>query len=55
MGASMIDRTVAELACLHPVTNVPEVLTVVPGTSWSAAARLVELLGLSGVRVEAAR
>ncbi|WP_234359422.1 MEDS domain-containing protein [Plantactinospora sp. BC1] len=119
------DRTVADLACLHPVSNVPDVLfrlyachpgdgaaalageldtlnhemfatalehadlnpvdgelvvragdlrfidhncltrlhdyaggrdaTAVLRTPWSAAARLVEMLGLSGVRVEAAR
>ncbi|MEQ4299865.1 MEDS domain-containing protein [Plantactinospora sp. B6F1] len=123
--AALGDRTIAELACLHPVSNVPDVLfrlyachpgdgaaalageldtlnhemfatalehadlspvggelvmragdlrfidhncltrlhdyagvrdaTAVLRTPWTAAARLVELLGLSGVRVEAAR
>ncbi|MDW5328020.1 hypothetical protein [Plantactinospora sp. KLBMP9567] len=51
MGVSIIDRRVAELACLLPVSNVPDVLF----QWWSGAARLVELLGLPGVRVEAAR
>ncbi|MEO3922558.1 hypothetical protein ABGB07_01540 [Micromonosporaceae bacterium B7E4] len=57
MGVSMIDRTVAELACLHPVSNVPDVLFRLhacrPGDG--AAALAGERDTFDHVRVEAAR